>query len=228
MKKKTVMIIQFVIFIIILTILTILFWKPLANILSSADKIKEIIKNFGVFAPLVFIFLTILQVLFASIPGQISGVAGGYLFGIVLGTIYSMTGIVIGSIITFYLSRKLGRPFVERIVNKKILKKFDKIIMKRGIPVLFLIYFLPALPDNIINYLAGLTKIKIKNLTAVLIIGRLPGFIVLSAVGAGLGNKNILFSVILLIVTIIVSVILFLNKNKLEKKMEKLVKKWAR
>lgn len=227
MQKKTA-IINFIIFIVILTGLIILFWEPIANIFSGADKTKDIIKNFGIFAPLVFILLTILQVLFAPIPGQVSGVAGGYLFGIILGTIYSMTGVVIGSVITFYLSRKFGRPFVERIVNKKILKKFNKIVMKRGIPALFLIYLLPAFPDDIINYIAGLTKIKMKTLTAILIIGRLPGFIVLSAVGAGLGSENILFSVILLIIVIIVSVILFLNKNKLEKKMKKLVKKWTR
>ncbi|MBL7059155.1 TVP38/TMEM64 family protein [Candidatus Pacearchaeota archaeon] len=136
-----------------------------------------------------------------------------------------MIGLIIGSFIAFYLARKLGRPFVEKVVNKKTLNKFDKIIKQKGLPVLFLIYLLPSLPDDLICYIAGLTNIKIKNLILVSAIGRLPGFIVLSLVGAGLASQNSVFALILFLAMMILSIIIYLKRQKLEKFMENIIKK---
>ena len=111
------------------------------------------------------------------------------------------------------------------MINKKTLNKYDKIISKRGLPILFLIYLLPALPDDVVCYVAGLTKIKIKTLVIVSAIGRFPGLLVLSVVGAGLASKNILFAIILFIMMMIISVIIYLNRNKLENRMMKILKK---
>jgi len=226
MKKTTKIILQFILFFIILVGVIILFWKPLVQLLSNAENIGEFIRGFGILAPIIFIVIVILQVLFAPIPGQIAGLAGGYVFGAILGTVYSMIGLILGSFIVFFLSRKFGRPFVEKMVNKKIFNKYDKIISKKGLHILFLIWLLPVLPDDVICYIAGLTNIKIRTLTIVSAIGRFPGFLVLSVVGAGLASKNTLFSIVLFIVMMIVSIIIYLNKNKLEDRILKIIKKF--
>ncbi len=224
MKKRTA-IIQFLLFIALLTTLIIIFWQPLTNLFSSPDKIRQFVFGFGILAPIIFILIIILQVLFAPIPGQVAGLAGGYIFGAFWGTAYSMVGLIIGSLIVFYLARKLGRPFVEKVVDKKTLKKFDKIIKKKGLPLLFIIYLLPGLPDDLVCYIAGLTNIKIKNLVLVSAIGRLPGFVVLSLVGAGLASQNSTLSIILFIVMMIISIIIYLNRKKLENIVIKFIKK---
>lgn len=224
MKKRTA-IIHFILFLVLLTTLIIIFWQPLTNLFSSPDKIKSFVLDFGILAPIIFILIIALQVLFAPIPGQVAGLAGGYIFGGFFGLIYSMIGLIIGSFIAFYLARKLGRPFVEKVVNKKTLNKFDKIIKQKGLPVLFLIYLLPSLPDDLICYIAGLTNIKIKNLILVSAIGRLPGFIVLSLVGAGLASQNSVFALILFLAMMILSIIIYLKRQKLEKFMENIIKK---
>jgi uncharacterized membrane protein YdjX (TVP38/TMEM64 family) len=227
MKKRRA-IFQFILFVILLIALIIILWQPLMNLLSNPDKIRNFVLDFGIFSPLIFIFIVILQIIFAPIPGQVVGLAGGYIFGTTLGTIYSMTGLIIGSFLTFYLARKLGRPFVEKMVNKKTLKKWDKIISNKGILILFWIYLLPALPDDAIGYIAGLTNIKIKNLVLISAIGRFPGVIVLSLMGAGVASQNNLLVTILFITMMIVSIIIYLKRQKLEKSMEKIVKKWAK
>ena len=226
MKKTTKIILQFILFFIILVGAVILFWKPLVQFLSNVENIGEFIRGFGILAPIIFIVIVILQVLFAPIPGQIAGLAGGYVFGAILGTVYSMIGLILGSFIVFFLSRKFGRPFVEKMVNKKIFNKYDKIISKKGLHILFLIWLLPVLPDDVICYIAGLTNIKIRTLIIVSAIGRFPGFLVLSVVGAGLASKNTLFSIVLFIVMMIVSIIIYLNKNKLEDRILKIIKKF--
>lgn len=228
MKKQTKTIITFIFFLIVLISAIMLLWKPLTNLLSNAETTRKFVSSFGILSPLAFIILIILQVLLAPIPGQLAGLAGGYIFGVVLGTIYSMIGLVIGSFIAFYLGRKLGRPFVEKIIKKQTLTKYDKIISKRGIPILFLIYILPIFPDDAICYIAGLTKIKIKNLVIVSAIGRLPGFIVLSAIGAGLAAQNTLLSAGIFIAVLIISLIIYIKKEKLEKIMVKILKKFTK
>ncbi len=191
----------------------------------NPENLREFIQSFGILAPIIFIIIIILQVLLSIVPGQIAGLVGGYVFGIVLGTLYSMIGLIIGSFIVFYISRRWGRAFVEKIIKKETLDKFDKLIKNKGVPVLFLIFLLPALPDDIVCYVAGLTKIKMKTLVIISTIGRFPGALVLSAVGAGLASKNTLFSIILFIVMMIISIIIYLNRKRLEDIIMKILKK---
>lgn len=228
MKQKIKVIINFAIFLLILSVLIILFWNPLTNLSSNPEKVRNYINSFGILAPVIFISFTILQVLFAPIPGQVSGIAGGYIFGAWWGIVYSMIGLVIGSFIVFFLARKFGRTFVEKIIDKKILKKFDSLIKRRGIPFLFLIYLLPLFPDDAISYLAGLTKIKMRNLIIISAAGRLPGYIVLSLIGAGFGTGDITFSIWLFAIIAVFSILIFLNRKRLENQMEKIAKKWTK
>tara|TARA_Y100000310_G_scaffold6967_2_gene7730 strand:+ start:120 stop:833 length:714 start_codon:yes stop_codon:yes gene_type:complete len=215
-NKKT---IKFVVLLVIIIFLTILFWKPLIAIFSNVDKFKEFVLSFGILSPLIFILLVVTQVLLAPVPGQAAGFASGYIFGTLMGTIYSMIGLVIGSFIAFILARRYGRPFVEKVVDKKTLQKFDKICLNNGLFTLFLIYLLPALPDDAICYIAGLTKIRIRKLVLISAIGRFPGFLVLNLVGDGVASYNTQFSLILFGILMVVSLFIYLYRNSLEKMM---------
>lgn len=231
MFKKNNRTIKFVIFVLVMIAIGVLFWNPLMTLFSNLDKLKEFILGFGVFSPIVFIILIILQVLIAPIPGQAAGFASGYLFGTVLGTIYSMIGLIIGSYIAFSLSRKFGRPFVEKVVNQKTLNRFDKLCLKGGIFALFLIYLLPALPDDAICYIAGLTKIRIRHLMIISAIGRFPGFLVLNLVGDGIASYNPKFSILLFNILMVVSIFVFLYRTSIENLMIKIMNtiksKWS-
>src|SRR3989304_95117 len=74
-------------------------------------------KQAGPWGPLVFIGLQALQVVVAPIPGEATGVIGGYLFGTLPGLIYSTIGLTLGSCLGFGLGRWLGLPFVRRFVG---------------------------------------------------------------------------------------------------------------
>lgn len=213
-----------IIFPVILIGAIIIFWKPLTQFFLDTEHIREFVSSFGILAPIIFIAIVILQVLLSVIPGQVIGLAGGYLFGIFFGTLYSMIGLVTGSLIVFYISRKLGRTFVERIIKKKTLDRFDKLVKKKGVLILFLIFLLPGLPDDVNCYIAGLTKIKIRTLVIICTIGRFPGALVLSIVGAGLVS-NTLFSIIFFAIMMIISLIIYLKRNELEQILFSIAKK---
>jgi uncharacterized membrane protein YdjX (TVP38/TMEM64 family) len=83
-----------------------------APFLYDADALRAVVRDVGPLAPVVFVLLRALQVVVGPIPGQLTAVAGGLLFGWP-GLLYSLVGVEIGSVVAFALSRRLGRPYVD-------------------------------------------------------------------------------------------------------------------
>ncbi len=166
------------------------FGRPLLPLFSDPQVARETIGGLGAWAPLAFIGLQVAQVVIAPLPGQVSGLIGGLLFGPWLGLLYTMTGAFIGFWLVFVLARRLGRPFVERFVEPATLEKFDALLARRGAFVLFLIYLLPAFPDDVVSFVAGLSTLRIRTLLLVSLAGRLPGYLVLGFAGEGLTGEN--------------------------------------
>lgn len=174
---------------IVALVVDIVFHGPLTTLLSDKERIVNSVRDFGFFAPLLYILLQILQTVAAPIPGQVVGTVGGYLFGW-WGVIWTIIGSAIGFFIVFNISRKFGRKLVEKLVKKEELDKFDFIAGKHAPLILFIIFLLPGFPDDTVCYLAGLTDIPIKSLMFMIVIGRIPAVIMTNVFGASLGEEN--------------------------------------
>jgi len=146
--------------------------------------IREWVHNWGAGAPLAIIILQTAQVLLAPIPGHVVGLASGYLFGTAWGTLYSVIGTTVGSLIAFWLTRAYGRPLVEHLVPPKTLAWLDAGAQRRGLFFLVLIFLLPFLPDDTACFIAGLTPIPIPALMLAVLAGRPPGIFVSCWLGA--------------------------------------------
>ena len=175
---------------VVMGVAVALLWQPLTALMSDPEQLKQQVQAAGIWGPLVFIAFQFLQVVVAPIPGQAVGVLAGALFGVFWGTLYTMIGAFLGFTAIFYVSRKLGRPFVERFVSTEHLEKFDYLTKRSGPFVFFLIFLLPAFPDDIICYIAGLSAIPIRTLVGVSLAGRFPGYLVLALVGAGMAAAD--------------------------------------
>lgn len=189
-QSKTTLKIIAAIIIIIFGVILYFTW-PFLSSLNNAEQVRELIIKAGPWGPVVYILMQLAQVLIAPIPGQVVGLIGGYLFGPFLGVVYTVIGATIGFSLIFILSRKLGRPFVEGFVSRKVIDKFDYLTKDKGPWVFFFMFLLPAFPDDIISFIAGLTKIRIRTLILISLAGRLPGYIILSLTGNGLLNENL-------------------------------------
>lgn len=190
-----------------------------------SESLDKFLEGFGFLAPLALVIVLALQVILAPLPGQIFGLASGYIYGPWIGTLISMVGLTIGSFVAFYLGRKFGRPLVERFVNKKTVKKFDYLVNRRGEITIFLIFLLPVFPDDAICFIAGLTKIPIPTLVILAVLGRLPGFITLNFVGSGVAYQNLDMAIVLFTVLMVVSGIIYIYNENIEEKLSKLVYK---
>lgn len=200
-------------------------WQPLYDLFSNSERIRQLVADAGPWGPLVFILLQVVQVIVAPIPGQAVGFVSGFLFGTWWGTLYTMVGAAIGFTLIFIFARKLGRPFVEHFADKKHIDKFDYFTnSNNGVFALFLVFLLPAFPDDIICYIAGLSKIKISTLIIISLLGRLPGYLVLNFAGAGIAEAKIeMVAIIFSVVMIISAVGIWQRKN-----LERFVKHFAK
>jgi uncharacterized membrane protein YdjX (TVP38/TMEM64 family) len=205
-----------IIFLVLVWFLGRPFFQWLVLILNP-ESIKLFLEETGPLAPFVFILLQALQVVLAPIPMQVVGLAGGYMFGSVLGTLYSMIGLTIGTASAVWLARVFGRKLVEKFVDAKTLYKFDHLVERSGLMVFFLIFLLPALPDDAICFIAGLSTLRIGSIVFVAVLGRLPGLFYLTIVGEQFRN-GLSTAVTIMILTSVVLILglIFIFRDKIE------------
>lgn len=188
-------IIKIIVFgLIVLALVGYLAWDllakgPLTQLLSNRDELVRIMNNVGPLAPLIYILLQIVQVVVAPIPGQIVGGVGGFLFGH-LGILWTSIGSIIGFWLVFLIARHFGRPLLEKIFKKSLIDKFDFIINAKGAAlIIFAIFLLPGFPDDVVCYIAGLTRLPMKKLLLISILGRFPTIVLTNYIGMGLGGN---------------------------------------
>ncbi len=177
---------------------------PLTRLLSNRDELVRLMNGMGPWAPLLYITLQTLQVVVAPIPGQIVGGVGGFLFGH-WGILWTCIGSFLGFWLVFLIARRFGRPLLEKIFKKSLIDKFDFIINAPGAAlIIFAIFLLPGFPDDVVCYIAGLTRLSMKKLLLISILGRFPTIVLTNYIGMGLsGNLGLVVALSLLAVVFI-------------------------
>lgn len=183
---------------------------------SDKARVSALIASFGAYAPLAFIGLQIFQVLFAPIPGELTGFVGGYLFGAALGFFYSTIGLSIGSLLAFLISRRLGLPFVRRFIGDELMKKFDYLMEHQGAFFSFLFFLIPGLPKDYFCYLLGLSPMHVLTFFIVCSIGRIPGTLLLSLQGQAVRSEDYRIFFVMLGVALFFIILTVLYREKIE------------
>lgn len=189
--------------------------RPYWSLLADARALRHYVDGFGVWAPLAFIVLQTAQVLLAPIPGQVMAVVGGYLFGPWWGTLYNMVGITVGSTLAFWLSRRYGRAYAERMFDDDALETFDTVADRHGLLALFVMFLIPGLPDDVLCFAGGLTTIPLRRLVLVAILGRAPAFFLVNVFGDLLATGDVYAATVLLVVIVALSVAGYRYRNQL-------------
>ncbi len=189
--------------------------SPAAHNLISTEAIKGYVQDLGIGGHLLF-FIVLLLTVPLPIPSLPIIISGGYIYGLVTGTILTIIATIVGSAISFYLVRKLGKPFLERFVEKKQINHFTSIFQKRGTLAIAISYALPFFPADEISFILGLTKIKFRTFMIFCIIGTFPRSLILNYFGRNLTLGLSLENVLLLLVSVIImSIYIFREKMKI-------------
>lgn len=159
-------------------------YEHLIKLYTNPTQFRALVLSYGNLAPLIFIALQVTQVVFSFIPGEATGLLGGFVFGTLRGFVYSSIGLSLGSAIAFGLARWLGLRFVRRIVRPSLYQKFAFLEKPRGILVVFLLFLIPGFPKDTLSYILGVTPIHFWAFVFVMTVGRMPGTWLLSIQGA--------------------------------------------
>lgn len=187
-----------VILLLVVVVLGVVVAQRYAPFLFDVEEARSFVDGFGAWAPFVLVVLQAAQVVLAPIPNQLLGAVGGYLFGPWLGTLYNVVGITIGSTVAFWLSRRFGRAYVERIVDPELLESFDSIEDRRAMVLLFAVFLVPGLPDDVLCFAAGLTTIPIWQLVVVAVVGRAPSAFLANAFGDFVGTGDLTVGILVI------------------------------
>lgn len=201
----------------LLAIILALKYLPLMLELTvSLDKFRNYIISLGSFGSVVLIFFQILQTIIAPIPGEVIQVAGGYIYGVTFGVIYSTAGLLLGAIIAFYFTRLIGAPFIEKLMNRKNCQwMIDIMDSKKFSVILFIVFLVPGLPKDFLIYVAGLTPINPLRFFGILLISRFPWLLASVSIGSNLHYGNYMSTIIISLIAIASFILGILYKDKL-------------
>jgi uncharacterized membrane protein YdjX (TVP38/TMEM64 family) len=126
---------------------------------ASPESFKKLVVSWGEWGVVASIILMVLHS-FVPFPAEFVAIANGMCYGLIWGTVITWVGAMLGALLAFSLSRRFGRPFVERLVAHNNWNEIDDWIARYGGSGVFLCRFIPVIAFNLINYAAGLTKIS--------------------------------------------------------------------
>ncbi|HHH43488.1 MAG TPA: sulfurtransferase [Gammaproteobacteria bacterium] len=187
----------------------------------DAAAIERWVQDAGVLAPLLFMAVyAVGAVLF--LPGTVLTLAGGALFGPVLGTFYNLTGATLGAALAFLVSRYLASDWVAGRTGGR-LKQLISGVESEGWRFVAFVRLVPLFPFNLLNYALGLTRIRFSHYVLATYICMLPaafaytylGYAGREAVGGGEGliQKALLALTLLAVVAFLPRLIGYFRKR---------------
>jgi len=203
-KRKILAGISIAVVSVLVVLLTLFIWNWLSAF--SQEGFRDYIQSFGAAGWLVLLGLQFLQVFIALIPGELLETAAGYAFGPWVGTAICYVGVALASALIFSLTRRYGVKLVEVFVDRERINelRFLNTERKRN-NLIFLLYFIPGTPKDLLTYFVGLTDIKLSTFLVLSMIARIPSVISSTFGGHLLGEERYTGAIILYGITGLVS-----------------------
>ena len=154
--------------------------------LVTPQQLQEAVSRCGNWAALAYIGLfALLPAIF--FPVAVLALAGGLLFGLVWGSLYTFLGAILNCTLMFLLARYAGREKVERLMARKLSpvwqSRLQSLNSSGGFLLLIILRLIPAVPYNLINYAFGLTAMSYRTYILASAIGIIPGTLAFINIG---------------------------------------------
>lgn len=223
-KKSKILRIVFTIIAFAVFIGVIIYLVPVMKNISSVEgqiEFKEKVNNMGVFGLLLLFALEVAQIFLVVLPGEPLEILAGMCYGTIGGSIFIFVSVFVTTVIIVYLVRKYGKRFlyttfseerISKIEQSKFFKNEKKVTL-----IIMILFFIPGTPKDILVYIGGLLPIKPIKFVLISTFVRFPSVISSTIAGASFTNGNLNISIISYVVTFVISAIILLIVNKLDK-----------
>lgn len=161
-------------------------WLSFEHLQSHHERIAAWVAAHGALGAALYMALYALVVAF-SLPGAlVMTLLGGFLFGIWLGSLLTVIGATVGSTLLFLAARTAFGDLLRARAGPT-LQKMEAGFRKNALSYLLVLRLVPLFPFFLVNLAPALLGVPLATFIAATFIGIIPGTLVYSSVGAGLG-----------------------------------------
>lgn len=170
----------------------------------SSDGVRDHLNGLGVAGPVVFVVVSALLTV-VLFPGPLLSGASGLLFGTALGTPLSIAAATLGASLAFSVSRWWAHDAVARLAGPRV-ERLQRVLAGR--PFLTVLYarIAPGVPYNLVNYVAGLTRIPLRTFAAATAVGVAPRAFAYTALGGSLDDLSSPAAIAAFVVLVVMAV----------------------
>ena len=159
-------------FAVVIALAVVAAWR--IGLLSEPARARDALRGLRQVRSLPLIFISLYTITAAlGVPPVIITLAGGAVFGVTLGTLYSWIGAVLGAIGGYAMARWLGGNAIRRLLGRHE-EKLDKLQDRATIASLFRLRVNPIVPYNVLNFASGLSKVSFRDYVLATVVGVLP------------------------------------------------------
>ncbi len=148
---------------------------------EALDLIRDTVDRAGTWGPVLFV-LAYAVLTMLLVPGSPLTIAAGVLFGPWLGTALVVVGATAGATGAFLWGRRLGREAVARLTGDRF-DRVDGWLHDRGLLAVLYVRLVPLLPFNLLNPVAGVTGVTLRDFVVGTAVGIVPGTFAFAALG---------------------------------------------
>lgn len=130
----------------------------------------------------------VLQTIIAPIPSEALLMFAGAVMNISDVLIFGGTGLIIGSVIAFFIARHGGRPIITKMIGKKWVNNVDVWVSKNGAKAILFTRLVPIIPFDLISYVSGVTSMSFREYFIATVIGAIPRCLFLAYAGSIAGG----------------------------------------
>lgn len=205
-------------FVAIMALLVYLLWPYFHELFEPGglDRVIEDVRAAGPVGFVILLGLQFLQIVVAFIPGEVTQMAAGLLYGPWVGAAVIAAGCVLSSAFIFVVVKRLGAPFVQKMVPAKYLDKFRAFEETGKLNIIvFVLFLIPGLPKDVFTYLVPLTDMPMRTFLVLSNVGRIPGIVVSTYAASGLAEGKFVESAIIFAVLAAVAIVGILLRDRI-------------
>jgi len=220
---------KIIIFILVISILSyaVYYLFPVMKNIATPEgqiEFKETITNSG-FAGMFMLFgLQLAQIFLVILPGEPLEILSGMCYGSVWGTIFVLVSVFATTAAIFFFVRKFKKKFVYEFFSKEKVDKIEKSKIlnnpKKVELILFILFFIPGTPKDLMVYLGGLLPIKPLRFIMISTFARFPSIISSTLAGSNIMKGNWMSIVVIYLITFALAIVVFIIVNIFDKNKE--------
>lgn len=128
----------------------------------------------------------IVQTIIAPIPSEgLLVLAGSVGIDMPRILVYGGTGMIVGSVIAFYIARLGRETLIKRLVGERWLKPVDRWVNRHGTIAILVARLVPVIPFDLVSYASGLTSLTLTKYVVATALGAYPRTLLLGLIGVG-------------------------------------------